>query len=558
MRRHIVYASTMLFLGLGTAAFGHHDPPFCFQAGASIVISQYRADGVTGIVGSVSECETITYRATLEKPADFDSICAFSGGVLTLVTPDGVEHTVSANGPCIGGNGGEGCDATVDSISSALIPYTVNPADRLRLGPCHVDADCPAGSECLAGECRQQLVARGHYTGFYVHDSPIDSGPLETGSANVANLVECHTNNSCEIGGCDPTKQGSSACFFTPIACQSDVPGQFGACTCTGDPGATLCSCDPNFYPICGDGVAEIAKGEQCDEGKNGNGAPWSCCTAECTFRAGGETCRPPVQDGGADSACDLAETCSGTSGSCPDDAVAPATTLCRDSKGVCDEPDYCDGVTPRCPAIDAKRIGTVCRQSNSLCDLAETCEPGNDDCPPDDKAKPGTSCGGGNVCGEGGLCLQNCGNGTIDPGEQCDRDARPDDTWCLPDCTAVSCSWEAIDADLQNGELSGTANLRAIVCSLSAPVDGAECGAADRNDLNLANGVRISLRKRVDKLGTGARIPLVVQRLQGARRKLLRPGKRIDPVTACGRSQIVPALLTWQRLIDRLLAAIR
>src|SRR6266496_3398113 len=79
----------------GSPARAHEDPAGCFETGPAIIVSVFRADGVTGVVGSVSECETIRYRATLQKAQDLDSICAFSGGTFKLTTPDGVVHDIS-------------------------------------------------------------------------------------------------------------------------------------------------------------------------------------------------------------------------------------------------------------------------------------------------------------------------------------------------------------------------------------------------------------------------------------------------------------------------------
>src|SRR6185369_15938193 len=75
-------------------AHAHEDPPGCFETGPAIVVSVFRADGVTGVVGNVSECETINYRATLQKASDLDSICAFAEGTFSITTPDGVVHIV--------------------------------------------------------------------------------------------------------------------------------------------------------------------------------------------------------------------------------------------------------------------------------------------------------------------------------------------------------------------------------------------------------------------------------------------------------------------------------
>ena len=64
---------------------------------------------------------------------------------------------------------------------------------------------------------------------------------------------------------------------------------------------------------VCGDGV--VGSGETCDLGSGVNGTSGACCTATCQLRTGGDICGPAAGD------CDLAETCTGASPTCPADA---------------------------------------------------------------------------------------------------------------------------------------------------------------------------------------------------------------------------------------------
>src|SRR5262249_32295357 len=63
--------------------------------------------------------------------------------------------------------------------------------------------------------------------------------------------------------------------------------------------------------PVCGNGVQEA--GEECDLGAN-NGKMGYCCNIGCKFNAAGSVCRQTNGD------CDKAETCSGSSATCPSD----------------------------------------------------------------------------------------------------------------------------------------------------------------------------------------------------------------------------------------------
>eukprot|EP01119_Soliformovum_irregulare_P013765 TRINITY_DN36_c0_g1_i3.p1 TRINITY_DN36_c0_g1~~TRINITY_DN36_c0_g1_i3.p1 ORF type:complete len:713 (+),score=226.68 TRINITY_DN36_c0_g1_i3:888-3026(+) len=93
---------------------------------------------------------------------------------------------------------------------------------------------------------------------------------------------------------------------------------------------------------VCGDGKVEGT--EDCDNGSD-NGSPTSCCTSNCTFVAANTVCRSVA------GACDVEETCSGSSGSCPTDVVKPANTPCGESFGACDVQivKSCNGVDPQC-----------------------------------------------------------------------------------------------------------------------------------------------------------------------------------------------------------------
>lgn len=74
----------------------------------------------------------------------------------------------------------------------------------------------------------------------------------------------------------------------------------------------------------CGNGVLE--EPEQCDGG--------ACCSDDCTFASVESICRP------AASGCDVAESCTGDSDVCPDDAVKAAGT----PDAACDACEACNG----------------------------------------------------------------------------------------------------------------------------------------------------------------------------------------------------------------------
>src|SRR5439155_931616 len=84
--------------------------------------------------------------------------------------------------------------------------------------------------------------------------------------------------------------------------------------------------------------------------------------------------CRPAAGD------CDVAETCDGTSTSCPADAFLPTTALCRASAGECDPAEFCTGSSAGCPADAKSTAGRACSDDGNPCSRDE-CDGGSNDC---------------------------------------------------------------------------------------------------------------------------------------------------------------------------------
>src|SRR5437867_1659229 len=82
--------------------------------------------------------------------------------------------------------------------------------------------------------------------------------------------------------------------------------------------------------------------------------------TGQCqpSFKAPTTICR------GSSGVCDVAESCTGTSSTCPADAFAASTTICRASGGVCDVSESCTGTTAACPTDTFVSATTICRAS--------------------------------------------------------------------------------------------------------------------------------------------------------------------------------------------------
>ncbi|MDI7269688.1 MAG: hypothetical protein QME96_17000, partial [Myxococcota bacterium] len=297
--------------------------------------------------------------------------------------------------PCDDGNPcteGDTCDAGGACASGANVC------------PCAVDADCAAHED--GDLCNGTLVC-------VARSCEIDPATLVT--CDTSGDTDCRASRcvpatgACEMRDRPDGRPCSDGQWCTPSdACAS------GACVGAGvrcpfpcqvcDEAARTCAVAAGWCLIAGECVAggavnpanpceacrpdvngaawtSAAAGAACDDGFfcngpdacNASGAcvnvgPAPCaaggCVAGCDEFAdacvptgAGTVCRPASGD------CDVAETCSGTSTSCPADAVQPAGTVCRAAvPGGCDVQETCNGVANACPADAVQPVGTVCR----------------------------------------------------------------------------------------------------------------------------------------------------------------------------------------------------
>ena len=171
--------------------------------------------------------------------------------------------------------------------------------------------------------------------------------------------------------GCSSNSQCASGFCVSGICCDSACTGTCGACNLAGHLGA----CTP-----LSSGTVCRAQNGACDVAETCNGSSTSC--PNDGFAASGTTCRAPADE------CDAAETCTGLSASCPNDTKKPSGTACTDDGNPCTQ-DQCDGTHVACqhPAGNA---GTVCRAQNGDCDVAETCTGTSATCPADGKKPSG------------------------------------------------------------------------------------------------------------------------------------------------------------------------
>ena len=228
---------------------------------------------------------------------------------------------------------------------------------------------------------------------------------------------------------------------------------------------------------VCGDGVLDA--GEQCDDGGTAAG---DCCSATCQFESAITSCRA------AAGACDLAETCDGTSAICPSDEKL--TSVCRTAAGECDVAESCDGVTDTCPGDAVESAITSCRAAAGACDLAETCDGTSAICPSDEKLTSvcrtaagecdvAESCDGvTDTCPSDQFDPVLCDDGVYCNGDEtcnaglCETGSPPLCTGSTPLCDEAigNCSACLVDLDCSNGAFcDGTEICNAGVCDFGA-----------------------------------------------------------------------------------------
>lgn len=315
--------------------------------------------------------------------------------------------------PCPDGffcNGAETCDGAGACLAGAPV-------------------DCSDGVACTADSCDEA-----NDVCVSAPMNPLcDDGTFCNGVETCDPVAGCQpgTPVACDDGiGCteDSCNEEKDACDFVASDARCPDDGVFcnGAefcdphrgCSSEGDPcpGGTACSeptdaCAPGV--ACGNGILEI--GEQCDDGNLIDG---DCCSANCTFETAGTSCADALF-------CNGDETCDGA-GACRPGAPVDCSDGIACTTDACDEVNHTCVSTPndnRCPDD-----GQFCT-GQETCDTAQGC------------VSSGDPCWGGGVCNDAtSTCdpIPVCGNGVVEPGEQCD-DGNPLDG----DCCAANCTFE-------------------------------------------------------------------------------------------------------------------
>jgi hypothetical protein len=244
----------LILVGTGTA-FAHTWPSGATSTGVTISLTALRtSDGTTptGAVlpGTVNQCETIIYRATIGFAGG--SNAAIFGGTITITTPDAVIHDVTPAGgvPCLGPSdlaevNSENCTGTLEvdsnlqpfTLTVASCPATVTATVNYTGGTSHIGATNTPGNSAsttlpLTVACCSQdnTVCNGaEFCDPAVTFTDPNTGFGRRGTCAAGTPLNCDDNNACTADSCDPV-----------TGCQHGAPD-----ACDDNNACTADSCDP-------------------------------------------------------------------------------------------------------------------------------------------------------------------------------------------------------------------------------------------------------------------------------------------------------------------------
>ena len=216
--------------------------------------------------------------------------------------------------------------------------------------------------------------------------SKCDCNPLVvTANLNPCAVTTCNDSNECT----------SDSCTVINRVCQN---GTNNGTSCTSD---AQCTGGGN----CGGGEAQCVytpktAGTPCGDQSSGDCKAPDACDANGVCQTGYKSSTTICRNSAGQ--CDVAESCTGTSVTCPANGFASATTTCvgTSNGGACDGTDSCNGAGA---CVDGfKSATTTCRPSAGQCDVAESCTGDSGACPPDAFQTATTACVG---TSNGGPC---------------------------------------------------------------------------------------------------------------------------------------------------------
>ena len=415
----------------GRDAWTHQDPPGCSGStvGLSLDPPQRDTDG-DGLPDTPIdpdsanlplEGETIFYRARLSMGSA--AACAFEGGTLTIVTPDGVAHSVTpvSGIPCIGG----GPTCPLPEFTSKFVGYVTNRLDLsggvLEAQALYADGISHQGNPDAPGEAASATLPIGL---LYCGDGSLTSTRRCSGTKSPCSTsVNCPAGQTCTNGEqCDPARMPDgcsvpgtcgavgTAAQCTCLPCGQTAPACNGPCptgqVCSSDGTGCGCitPCANATAPACG-GVCPA--GQVCSS----NGTSCGCITpcANSTAPACGGSCPAGQTCSSNGTSCQCTTPCaSSTAPACG--GVCPAGQTCASNGTSCGCITPCASATaPACGGTCP--VGQVCSANGTSCQCVTPCA--NSTAP-----TCGGSCPIGQTCSSNGPSCQ-----CITP---CDRSSAP------------------------------------------------------------------------------------------------------------------------------------
>jgi hypothetical protein len=281
-------------------------------------------DGTDSCIGNANTCVDGFLTAT--------TICRTSAGQCDVAEScNGTTGACPANGfqpattACVGASNGGPCDGT-DSCSGTSNTcvdgfLTATTICRASAGQCDVAESCNG----TTGACPAN--------GFQ---------PATTACVGASNGGPCDGTDSC-IGTSNTCVDG----FLTATTTCRASAGQCDVAeSCNGTTGA----CPANGFQPATTACVGASNGGPCDGTDSCIGNANTCVDG---YKSATTICRPAVDD------CDVAESCNGTTGACPNDLCAADETPCTSDDNSCTD-DVC--ISCSCEHVDNNTCEAVCR----------------------------------------------------------------------------------------------------------------------------------------------------------------------------------------------------
>ena len=373
---------------------------------------------------------------------------------LCVVQPSTGNICRSGNGTC---DPAEVCDGASTDCPPDALAAPGTPCGDASDTVCTDPDTCDGNGTCLPNHAPTSTVCRAAVGSCDVAETCTASGTCPA-NAFVGSGVACGSGADTDCDNPD-TCNGSGTCLANNEA---------NGTTCTTD--SNPCTVDQCSAGVCahpagnGGTVCRTAAGE-CDLAESCTGASPTCpsdikkgsgvgCTDDgnqCTNDQCDGTnvlCQHPNKGAGAacgsaaDTDCDNPDTCNG-SGTCQINNEANGTTCTSDSN-----PCTVDQCSAGACAHPSGNAGTVCRAAADACDLAESCTGTSASCPADAKSPSGTACGSGadTDCDNPDTCngAGTCQANNEANGTTCTSDSNP---CTLDQCGAGACTHPAGNA---------------------------------------------------------------------------------------------------------------